>query len=171
MRKIAYFAVLVMVLSSCSKTLIPYTVGIEKKIRGQETAVQYYVSSDLTLTLADYQDTLLVNQKGQIERQKSSNSSQFFVKAGTRGVLEKMEEGIYWVRFDQNDDRLIPFIPTGNSDVNNFMLGVMQNSGRVKMSDEKEYNFRGSPNLRVSQKTISKMTQDAKNAKGVKIGK
>lgn len=171
MKNIGILAVLVIMLSSCSKTLIPYTVGIEKKIAGQETVVQYYASSDLTLTLADYQDTLLVNQKGEIERQKSSETTTFFVKAGTRGVLEKKEESIYWIRFDQSDDRLIPFIPTGNTDAHNFSLGVMQNSGRVKMSDEREYNFRGSPNLRVSQKVISKMTQDAKTAKGVKIGR
>lgn len=171
MRKVVVIASLLMLLTSCSKNLIPYTVGIEKKIQGQETAVQYYASSDLALLLPDYQDTLLVNEKGEIERQKSSNSSEFYVKTGTRGVLGKIEEGVYWIKFDQNDDRMIPFVPNDTLDISNFTLGVMELSRRVKMSDQKEYIFRGSPSLRVSQKVISKITQDTKTAKGVKIGK
>jgi hypothetical protein len=170
MKNIIFFAIMVIVLSGCSKNLIPYTVGIEKKIKGQETAVQYYASSDLTLTLADYQDTLLVNQKGEIERQKSSETTTFFVKSGTQGVLEKVEEGIYWIRFDSKDDRLVPFIPVGIADPSGFSLAMLPN-GRVLLSDQKEYVYRGAPNLRVSQKVISKMTQEAKKAKGVKIGR
>lgn len=167
-----FFAAVAMILSSCSKNLIPYTVGIEKKISGQETAVQYFTSADMTFTLIDSQDTLVVNQKGEIEKQKSAESKTFFVKAGTRGVLEKKEEGIYWVRFDPNDDRLVPFAPQEYAP-NVFTLTFLQGSkSTVPLSDDKDYLFRGSTSqLKVSEKVISKMTQEAKKAKGVKVGK
>lgn len=172
MRKLLFFAVtIIILLSSCSKTLIPYTVGIEKKIKGQEMQVQYYTSADITFTLASGQDTLIVNDKGEIERQKNSESTTFFVKSGTRGVLEKKEDLIYWIRFDPNDDRLVPFIPVGRLDENGFTLAMVATSGRVKLSDQKEYLYRGTSSLKVSQKVISKMTQEAKTAKGVKIGR
>ncbi len=170
MKKVIFFAVLgtILLFSSCSKKLIPYTVGIEKKISSQEMQVQYYASADMSFTLSEYQDTLLVNQKGEIERQKSADAKNFFVKAGTRGVLEKKEGQIYWIRFDPKDDRLVPFIPNGQ---NAFVLAKTL-SGTVPLSDDKDYLFRGSTSqLKVSEKTISKMTQEAKKAKGVKIGK
>lgn len=170
MKKMLFLAVIAISFVSCSKTLISYTAGIEKKINGQEMAVQYFLSSDLTLRLSESQDTLVVNDKGELERQKNSSAETFFVKAGTRGVLSNKDGLIYWIKFDPNDDRLVPFMATGQTDGSQFVLAT-QGVGVTKLSDDKFYTFRGVPSLKVSQKSISKIDGKTKNAKGVKVNK
>ncbi len=155
--------------SSAPQT-VPYTVGMEKKIKGMETEVQFWSSEDVKCTLNTTSNGYSVDEVGTIVENLENSKNVFYIKRNTPGILVKIEKGIYWIKFDKDDERLVPFQKVGGADSDVFQLAV-QNSDitLVLLSDKKKYKHSGNPFLKVSKKFASSLDNNSKVANGVKV--
>jgi len=173
MKKMLYFVAIVLMVG-CSPKLTTYTVGIEKRIPKKEAGVQYYTSGELVFTMIANHDSLDVNYKGEIEELRNRSSSTFRVKANTPGILTKKETigfvNLYWIKFDNDDPRSVPFIATGPNDQDRFSLALYAQDNRlVQLNDKKWYRYQGQATLMVTKKFVDQIDNTSRTAKGVKI--
>lgn len=155
---------------SSSVETVPYTVGLQKKVKNLESNIQFWVSENTQFTLSVNDNGYSVDENGIIVVSNEKIKTTFLIKKNTPGILDHEEKGIYWVRFDPDDERLVPFQKTGTADGDIFKLAVqVSNTALVLLSDKKKYLHTGNPYLKISKKFASTLDNNAKVAKGVKI--
>lgn len=149
---------------------VPYTVGIQKKIYGLETSVQFWLSENIQFVVSTNNSGYTVDEKGVIIVNSDKTKNTLTIKRNTPGILVKEEKGIYWIRFDPEDERLVPFQRTGYADSDIFQLAVLSNNNLlVLLSDKRKYTKNSDPYLKISKKFASSLENNSKVAKGVKV--
>jgi hypothetical protein len=118
MKKIVYLAIISSVMMGCSKK-IPYTLTMAQKLQGKEMRIWFYsdINRDCKLTFRD-KDTsdLDVIKRGVIKETITGSIDDFNVITNTVGGAEKIASvSELSIRFDKQDDRLLPFAIASDS--------------------------------------------------------
>lgn len=182
--KISLIAMIFLSCTGCSKKnfsqssekisnpdLVDYTVGLSKNVKAIEPGVQFWSSESLQLmSNVEYKNGYSVDGDGVININNSKENSSFIIPKNWPGTLVKIEKGLYWIRFDLEDSRLVPFKKVGSNDDDIFQLAVLSsNTNEVKLNDNKKYLRLGNPHLKVSAKFAASLKNSSKVASGVKV--
>jgi|JI10StandDraft_1071094.scaffolds.fasta_scaffold545963_2 hypothetical protein len=151
--------------------LVDYTVGLSKNVKAIEPGVQFWSSEKLQLMITtDNGDEYSVDSNGVIIIGNLNEKKSFTIPKNWPGILVKIEKGTYWIQFDLEDSRLVPFKKTGINDNDIFQLAVTSSDiNLVKLNDNKKYSRLGNPHLKVSTKFAASLKNSSKVATGVKI--
>lgn len=167
-----------LVIMSCSRKLLPtdgktnFTVGLAKKAEKKklEKEIQYWSSEKVRFYLIDNKEEFDVDENGTIIEGSGEQKKVFIVDKDLPGKLVYIKNQKYWIKFDKNDKRLVPFQRECNGDDCSFYLSVQSNNlSQVRLSDDKIYSVKGNPYLRVLLDFENLDAKDDKKASGVKI--
>jgi len=112
MIRVFYFMVLVLMLSACSKNLIPYSEYLQEKHHWSEhdiEQIQFYTSKDIVLyrDAAD-SDTQIIN--GSVKIRSGRQVDEVVIRAGTPGVaIWQSDDQRYGISFETDDNSFLTF--------------------------------------------------------------
>lgn len=175
MRKLFFFLVLAILLSSC-KNLVPYTDAMKKKYNWNDEQVkriQFYVSHDIVLHRELSQGSTEIVQ-GKIKTINGKKVEEILIREGTPGVLTDIpKQNKMLVSFEVSDDHYLSFGVNPNANEKYVLLASDWNNGmgKVHYSDKVYYTDPDSKYafLLVDLRKIQKMDITQRVAKGRKV--
>lgn len=162
----------------CSRKILPtdgktsFTVGLANKAEKKklEKEIQYWSSEKVRFYLVDNKEEFDVDEDGTIIEGSGEQKKVFIVDKDLQGKLVYIKNKIYWIKFDKNDKRLVPFQRECNGDDCRYFLSVQKsNLSEVLLSDGKKYSVKGNPFLRVLLNFENLDGKESKNASGVTV--
>ena len=180
-KKIIMLIITCIVVMSCARTKVTgssisdrvtFTVKLAKKAKTKdvEKEIQYWSSSKVRCVITTNVDDFDVDENGVIIETKGEQQKVFIIPKNTEGKLMYIKNGIYWIKFDKEDERLAPFKRQCNDSTCIFSLAVQTSDKKiVVLSDNKKYKRRGDTHLEVSKKFANNNGKDIKVATGVKV--
>jgi hypothetical protein len=171
MKNLLILILSVVLLSSCSKTIV-LTSSIKESL-GEENVkkLQVYSSQKIVLEKTNANGSIkTVN--GNIVVDKTQKSETIIVKRKTKGIIEKVSNDIMIVRFEMGDNKVLPF---GLSNTGYSLMakewknkeGVIEYAGNKYKAIETS----GSTQLLVKAKQVNSYKKKVRKVSGVSISK
>lgn len=114
MKQILGFSVVILLLSSCSKNLVPYSGYLMEQHgwnKQEVERIQFYTSKDIVL-YRDASGSQTKIENGSIKIKDGRKVEEIVIKAGTPGVaVWQGEDQRYGISFDTSDDQFLTFGP------------------------------------------------------------
>jgi len=114
MKQILLLSVVILMLSSCSKNLVPYSGFLMEQhswSKQEVERIQFYTSKDVVL-FRDAVGTQTKIENGSIKIKDGRKIEEIVIKAGTPGVaVWQGEDQRYGISFDSSDDQFLTFGP------------------------------------------------------------
>lgn len=180
-KKFTILIIACMVIMGCATTKVTgssisdrvtFTVKLAKKAKTKdvEKEIQYWSSAKVRCAITTNVDDFDVDENGVIIETKGEQQKVFIIPKNTPGKLIYIKNGIYWIQFDKEDERLAPFKRQCADSTCIYSLAVQTSDKKiVVLSDNKRYKRRGDAHLEVSKKFANDNGKDIKVATGVKV--
>jgi len=173
MKQILSLSVVILMLSSCSKNLVPYS-GYLKEQHGwgekEVERIQFYTSKDIVL-YRDIAGSETKIENGSIKIKDGRKVEEIVIKAGTPGVaVWQGEDERYGISFDTSDNQFLTFGPNPDKRKRYYLMASEwdEKIGYVTYNDRKYKTNSQSTEaiLLVDLKKMRKINVNSYTAKG-----
>jgi len=173
MKQILALSVVILMLSSCSKNLVPYS-GFLKEQHGWSASeverIQFYTSKDIVL-YRDFAGSQTKIENGSIKIKDGRKVEEIVIKAGTPGIaVWQAEDERYGISFDKSDDQFLTFGPNPDKRKRYYLM-ASEWDGKIGYVTYNGIKYKTNPQsteaiLLVDLKKIRKINVKSYTAKG-----
>lgn len=164
---------LVLILSSCSQKLIPFTTDVEKKLALSEehlVKVQFYTSDDIVLYKTT-EDQLTSIENGKLVVLNRKDNENIIIRKNTPCILEKvLNSHNFVVSFEYGAGKILAFGSDSTGGYFTLMAKDWKNkTGTLKYANQTYITTNGNVFLQFSMKSINRLNSKYKVVYGRRL--